>query len=71
LVLFTDGLIERRSTNTTRGADVFASIDSALAELSRTIRSGAADKVCSRILDSMLTIEPPGDDVALLVVRRR
>jgi putative methionine-R-sulfoxide reductase with GAF domain/anti-sigma regulatory factor (Ser/Thr protein kinase) len=71
LVLFTDGLIERRSTSTTRGADVFASIDSALAELSRAIRPGAADKVCSRILDSMLTIEPPGDDVALLVVRRR
>jgi sigma-B regulation protein RsbU (phosphoserine phosphatase) len=70
LVLFTDGLIERRSTTTTRGADVFASIDSALAELSQAIRSGPADKVCSRILDSMLTVEPPGDDVALLVVRR-
>lgn len=70
LVLFTDGLIERRATTTPRGAEVFASIDSALAELSQSVRQGPADEVCSRILDSMLTIEPPGDDVALLVVRR-
>ena len=70
LVLFTDGLIERRVTSTPHGAEVFASIDSALAELSRAVRQGPADRVCSRILDSMLTIEPPSDDVALLVVRR-
>jgi serine phosphatase RsbU (regulator of sigma subunit) len=70
LVLFTDGLIERRATSTSRGGEVFESIDSALGELSRAIELGAADTVCSRVLDSMLTIEPPSDDVALLVVRR-
>jgi len=70
LVLFTDGLIERRATSTTRGADVFESLDSALDQLCDAIEPGAADTVCSRILDSMLTIEPPSDDVALLVVRR-
>jgi serine phosphatase RsbU (regulator of sigma subunit) len=70
LVLFTDGLIERRATRTTRGDEVFESVDSALAELCRAITLGAADAVCSHVLDSMLTIEPPSDDVALLVVRR-
>jgi serine phosphatase RsbU (regulator of sigma subunit) len=70
LVFFTDGLIERRATSTSRGGDVFESVDSALAELCRTVEPGAADLVCSRVLDSMLTIEPPSDDVALLVVQR-
>ncbi len=70
LVLFTDGLIERRATSTARGGEVFESVDSALDELCRAIEQGAADSVCSRVLDSMLTIEPPSDDVALLVVRR-
>ena len=70
LVLFTDGLIERRATSTNRGGEVFESVDSALAELCRAIELGPADVVCSRVLDSMLTIEPPSDDVALLVVRR-
>lgn len=70
LVFFTDGLIERRATDTARGAKVFESIDSALAELCRAIEPGIAERLCSHVLDSMLTIEPPSDDVALLVVRR-
>lgn len=70
LVFFTDGLIERRATNTTHGNEVFGSIDSALNELCRLIEPQAAHVTCSRLLDSMLTIEPPGDDVALLVVQR-
>jgi len=70
LVLFTDGLIERRATSTNRGRGVFESIDTALAELCRSIGVGSPDAMCSQILDSMLTIEPPSDDVALLVVRR-
>jgi serine phosphatase RsbU (regulator of sigma subunit) len=69
-VLFTDGLIERRATSTPRAAEVFGSIDSALAELCALVRPEDADASCSRILDSMLTLEPPGDDVAVLVVRR-
>jgi serine phosphatase RsbU (regulator of sigma subunit) len=70
LVLFTDGLIERRATSSKRGGEVFASIDTALAELGRSIGVGPPDRLCSQILDAMLTIEPPSDDVALLVVRR-
>lgn len=70
LVLFTDGLIERRATSTTRGGEVFESIASALDQVCRAIGPGTPDMVCSGVLDSMLTIEPPSDDVALLVVRR-
>jgi serine phosphatase RsbU (regulator of sigma subunit) len=70
LVLFTDGLIERRRVSSARGADVFGSIDNALDELCRLLQPEGADLMSSRILDSMLTLEPPSDDVALLVVRR-
>ncbi|MFL6090276.1 MAG: PP2C family protein-serine/threonine phosphatase [Aeromicrobium sp.] len=70
LVLFTDGLIERRATTNTRGSEVFASVDSALAELGGAIQLGAAaESIGSQVLDAILTIEPPSDDVALLVVR--
>jgi serine phosphatase RsbU (regulator of sigma subunit) len=70
MVLFTDGLVERRSTSTQRGSEVFDTFESALAELCHHLRPEAADAIASRILDVMLTIEPPGDDVAVLVVRR-
>jgi serine phosphatase RsbU (regulator of sigma subunit) len=70
LVLYTDGLLERRSTSTPRSHAVFGSIRSALDELRRNLVAGPADEIASRVLDSMLTIEPPVDDVALLVVRR-
>ena len=63
-------LIERRAARTTRGAEVFESVDSALDELCQSIEPGTAETVCSAVLDSLLTIEPPSDDVALLVVRR-
>jgi phosphoserine phosphatase RsbU/P len=70
LVLFTDGLIERRRVSSVRGAEVFGSIDTALDELRRLLHPEEADLMSSRILDSMLTLEPPSDDVALLVIRR-
>jgi phosphoserine phosphatase RsbU/P len=70
LVMFTDGLIERRRHSTPRSADVFASIDTALHTLRGLLVSESADALASRVLDSMLTIEPPSDDVAVLVVRR-
>lgn len=71
LVMFTDGLVERRTCGTARGADVFATIDTALTHLRALLEPGDAQATASRVLDSMLTIEPPSDDVALLVVRRR
>jgi serine phosphatase RsbU (regulator of sigma subunit) len=70
LVLFTDGLLERRTHTTDRSQEVFATIDTALAALISVLRPADAETIASRVLDSMLTIEPPGDDVALLVVRR-
>jgi phosphoserine phosphatase RsbU/P len=70
LVLFTDGLVERRSTSTPRSREVFRTFESALDELCRNLRSDGADAIASRVLDSMLTIEPPADDVAVLVVAR-
>jgi hypothetical protein len=70
LVMFTDGLIERRTRSTPRSLDVFDTIDSALDELRALLRTGDADRMASAVLDAMLTIEPPSDDVALLIVRR-
>lgn len=70
LVMFTDGLLERRTVSSPRSAEVFGSIDDALDELCRILRCEDADAMSSRILDAMLTLEPPSDDVALLVVRR-
>jgi serine phosphatase RsbU (regulator of sigma subunit) len=70
LVMFTDGLVERRSRSSLRSADVFESIDTALDALRAGLRPGEADAMASQVLDLMLTIEPPSDDVALLVVRR-
>ena len=69
LVLFTDGLLERRTVSSRRSAEVFGSIDDALDELCRILRCEDADVMSSHILDTMLTLEPPSDDVALLVIR--
>jgi phosphoserine phosphatase RsbU/P len=70
LLLFTDGLVERRTHSTPRSQAVFESIDTALDTLTALLAPGDADDVASRVLDTMLTIEPPNDDVAVLVVRR-
>jgi hypothetical protein len=70
LVLFTDGLLERRTVSSRRSAEVFGSIDGALDELCRILRCEDAEVMSSHVLDTMLTLEPPSDDVALLVVRR-
>jgi serine phosphatase RsbU (regulator of sigma subunit) len=71
LVMFTDGLIERRTCSSERSAAVFATIDSALEQLRSLLGPRDAEITASRVLDEMLTIEPPSDDVALLVARRR
>lgn len=70
LILYTDGLLERRAKSTPRSSAVFSSFESALTELRRNLQPGRADDIASDILDSMLTIEPPIDDVALLLVHR-
>jgi serine phosphatase RsbU (regulator of sigma subunit) len=70
LLLFTDGLVERRPSSSPSGSAVFESIDTALSALTALLVSADADTLATRVLDSMLTIEPPSDDVAVLVVRR-
>jgi serine phosphatase RsbU (regulator of sigma subunit) len=61
LVLYTDGLIERRGR----------SLDAGFAELAESLRSGGVEPeaACERILADLLEADPPLDDVALLVMR--
>jgi serine phosphatase RsbU (regulator of sigma subunit)/anti-sigma regulatory factor (Ser/Thr protein kinase) len=60
LLLYTDGLVERR------GESIDAGIDRAAAALAQ---GGTAEEICGRALDA-LGEAPPDDDVAVLVVER-
>ncbi|MFR9800958.1 SpoIIE family protein phosphatase [Pseudonocardia sp. RS010] len=60
LVLYTDGLVERRRE----------SLDVGLRRLTEAVRSGPAEQVCIRIMGLLIGNEPSADDVALLVVTR-
>jgi serine phosphatase RsbU (regulator of sigma subunit) len=62
LVLYTDGLIERRNQR---------SLDQGFAMLADSVRASLPDPdtACEAILDALLGEEPPNDDVALLVMR--
>ncbi|MEO3745684.1 GAF domain-containing SpoIIE family protein phosphatase [Plantactinospora sp. B5E13] len=60
MVVYTDGLIERRNELIDVGFD----------RLRAAIRPGAAEEVCATIMTE-LGIEQPDDDVALLTLRRR
>ena len=62
LILYSDGLVERRGE----------SIDEGLDRLARAAASasGSAEQVCRHILGSLLASPAPADDVALLVLRR-
>lgn len=57
-VFYTDGLVERR------GVD----IDLGLERLRTTVRSGAPELVCARVMASLVGSQPPGDDIALIAV---
>jgi len=61
LVLYTDGLIERRN----------APLDYGFAELARVVTAELpdAETTCEAILDGLLGSGQPGDDVAILVMR--
>lgn len=61
LVMFTDGLIERRPPGI-----YLASLD----QLRRACRPVAADTACTEIIDAMFRTNAVEDDTALLVVRR-
>lgn len=61
LVLYTDGLIERRAERP---------LDEGLSMLAASVRADAADpeKTCEAILDELIGDAPRMDDVALLVM---
>jgi serine phosphatase RsbU (regulator of sigma subunit) len=60
MLLYTDGLIERRGESLGTGLD----------RLCRSLRSGTPELVCGRVVHELIGAEGPGDDVALLAVRR-
>ena len=59
LVLYTDGLIERRGETITDGLD----------RLRTAVHSENPDRLCGQIMDSMIGSYVPTDDVALLALR--
>jgi sigma-B regulation protein RsbU (phosphoserine phosphatase) len=59
LVLYTDGLVERRGEAITEG----------LERLRTAVRSEAPERLCRQIMDTMIGSYVPADDVALLALR--
>ena len=64
LILYTDGLVERRNESLTRGLE-------RLCEAASSIRSlGHPDDAIAALVDSLLDEASPTDDVAILMLRR-
>jgi anti-sigma regulatory factor (Ser/Thr protein kinase)/putative methionine-R-sulfoxide reductase with GAF domain len=61
LCFYTDGLVERRDT----------SLDVGLKRLCEAVVAGPAESVCASVMGRLIGDEPPGDDVAVLVLRRQ
>jgi anti-sigma regulatory factor (Ser/Thr protein kinase) len=59
--LYTDGLVERRGRSLTVGLD----------RLAEAMFAGPAEAVCAAIMQALVGADPPADDIALLVLRRR
>jgi phosphoserine phosphatase RsbU/P len=59
LVLYTDGLVERRGEAITEG----------LERLRASVRSDVPERLCRQIMDDMIGSYVPADDVALLTLR--
>ncbi|HEY6423132.1 MAG TPA: SpoIIE family protein phosphatase, partial [Pseudonocardiaceae bacterium] len=60
LCFYTDGLVERRGT----------SLGTSLARLCEVVEAGPVDSVCMEVMAQFIGGDPPGDDVAVLAVRR-
>jgi sigma-B regulation protein RsbU (phosphoserine phosphatase) len=60
LVLYTDGLVERRGH----------SLTARLRQLCRIVNTDAPDLVCRRIMSRLVGSAPPEDDIALFAARR-
>jgi serine phosphatase RsbU (regulator of sigma subunit) len=61
LCFYTDGLVERRGI----------SLDVGLKDLCEAVVAGPAESVCTRIMGQLVGDDAPGDDIAVLVLRRR
>jgi sigma-B regulation protein RsbU (phosphoserine phosphatase) len=60
LCFYTDGLVERRNT----------SLDARLQCLCESVMAGPMDSVCAKVMAQLVGRDPPGDDVAMLAIRR-
>jgi anti-sigma regulatory factor (Ser/Thr protein kinase) len=61
LCLYTDGLVERRDTPLHAG----------LERLCASVVASSVDSVCAEVMARLVGGDPPGDDVAVLAVRRQ
>ncbi len=61
LCFYTDGLVERQDI----------SLDAGLARLCASVVVGPVDSVCAQVMAQLMGGDPPGDDVAVLAVRRQ
>ena len=61
LCLYTDGLVERRDTP----------LDASLERLCASVVASPVDSVCAEVMARLVGGDPPGDDVAVLAVRRQ
>src|SRR6185437_3735626 len=61
LCFYTDGLVERRGI----------SLDVGLKDLCSAVVAGPVESVCTRIMGRLVGDDAPGDDIAVLVLRRQ
>ena len=61
LALYTDGLVERRDRT----------LDEGLRRLCASVTADPPDAVCATVMANLIGSQPPDDDVALLIARRR
>ncbi|MGH3881902.1 MAG: ATP-binding SpoIIE family protein phosphatase, partial [Pseudonocardiaceae bacterium] len=61
LCFYTDGLVESRGT----------SLDAGLERLCESLVAGPVESVCRKLMARLVGDDPPGDDVAVLAVRRQ
>jgi anti-sigma regulatory factor (Ser/Thr protein kinase)/putative methionine-R-sulfoxide reductase with GAF domain len=61
LCFYTDGLVERRDT----------SLDASLQRLCELVVAGSVESVCGKVMARLVGGDAPGDDVAILAVRRQ
>ncbi|WP_298180927.1 SpoIIE family protein phosphatase [Saccharomonospora sp.] len=61
LLFYTDGLVERRHQP----------LDEGLRQLREAVHAGPAELLCADVMSRLVGVDPPGDDIAVLAVRRQ